>query len=1698
MVKFTNFQNKISLVLIIIILLSSFGFAQGIPRNPGHPVSQLDCGTGTTSDPYKACDSNNNGILDTTENAVVTYALNLTPSGTGPDVALKTKFVDSSRLSVPTDVSNNYLVAFSGTGGAAQHIKVGYSNVAGSLDPAAAVDVMFKSVYDRINSGDGIVDTAEMLLNESGGFGIVRLVPSITTFNGLSDFYVTQKIVEPPITPTGNPVVTLKKLRAGYADEALKSSGSFTVTGPYLIFNVPDTGSKYATRLISIVGDRNNIALAPGAAWDDTQGSVNGRGNRECVDPSNLNTCAEQLIGARLVINPEGHFDKGVQIGWPDRSLSSNNQNAWIDHTNKAGDLYVAGNLEVDGSTYLGDAVTDTLTVTGSFSQTGNVNIGGSLKIGDGPIKKVDFSSNTGEQDIFVTNDIETGNNLWVGTKAITGTPDLSAINKKIVVYNIEPTYSTTLGMANSGIELINANSISGGAAGEDSQVDIGFSNGLTPLGRYAAITGVVTGTGPVGSLIFSTRGANSNDLTERMRIISDGKIGIGDFSSSAPSANLDVQGDTKISKNLDVGTDAFINGKLCIGALTSGQPADSNCKTSWDSVGNIRGSGNQGSLAMFESIDSIISSSITQTGTGATNDPYVINIVGNLGVTGTILSGNLPLAKVGVPVPDVTDDTNYVVNADGSKKLRAGYADISSEAIESFLISKKSDANSPSPELKFKVNEVSSGGSQLVDNSAIYAENIILVTQPPSGRLIINNGGGFPGGVQIVGNLDVTGNLIGGGSGVGGGWTVDTITSPPKTTTNLNVGIGTNNPSTGATLTLGNDADSSSEPLNFHIGGAQVIADNAYYTGTSSGWKYNKNSFASYIAFADGIEIATAPSGTADATVTWNKAVKIDSSGNILVGTPLLGSVDPNYKLQVFGDTSLGDVNAGSGVQNVVKINSIIQFRSTTMNNPCTPGQVYYNTNNGLQVCDGAGWQDIATGSGFIDGSGNPTPNTIAMFTPDGNTIGNSNIKQDATTGNIGIGVTGTPGAKLDVGGNIKMSGFQLTTGASVGKVLTSMDNSGVGTWQSISSSESDTLQSVTGRGATTTRSITVGSSDIVNGLSYGLALNKYFTLWGSDENEAYISHNVYYNAGWKYREGTIGAGATLINVGGGIFNVRTAGDGLQNQLVTWNQGIYQGENGNVGIGTSAPGGFRLNVEGPVYSSDFIRAANGVWVGGATAKRVIDDLGNWVGNPISTSGVTQIKNGGGLSVNPASGTGDVTLAIKPEGFLEINTATSAVRLKSCPDTKILKYTTANGWVCADDAGGATYTAGDGINIASNVISVSGTGNVFNNWDKNVADDLDAPAAGCGVNQVLTYSAIGGLICTTDNTGTSYWTQSVSNIYYDSGNVGIGTSNPNDGKLILNALTGPVVLKLRYGDEEKGAIFYSDAATETNRFHIRAGKSGSGIGKLALDTGGSNTPRLLIDEAGNVGIGTATPIAKLEVTTTSGNSVIKINSNNAISAIDFYNGDSNNEWGIGKDVQNNFYIDEFGVGNRLLIKPGGNVVIGGAPSTGYKLEVSGAVKATDFVANGFIQAANFRGEGSELTNVKASNLGNPLARTEILTFDGVGGIGNHFIRTGIDDPSTTSVEENIALGFKKDSSDVTVIGNLKVNGDIPVPTPGTLCGWSSKIKQSGESAILCNTIDPLSNCPTGYTRKALFSDTAGSAASTVWTCIKLP
>jgi len=131
-------------------------------------------------------------------------------------------------------------------------------------------------------------------------------------------------------------------------------------------------------------------------------------------------------------------------------------------------------------------------------------------------------------------------------------------------------------------------------------------------------------------------------------------------------------------------------------------------------------------------------------------------------------------------------------------------------------------------------------------------------------------------------------------------------------------------------------------------------------------------------------------------------------------------------------------------------------------------------------------------------------------------------------------------------------------------------------------------------------------------------------------------------------------------------------------------------------------------------------------------------------------------------------------------------------------------------------------------------------------------------------NSVLTNNGTGGLSW---SSSASQWTTSGSNIYYSTGNVGIGTTNPQD-KLTIAGSTNNLFFRTN-----------SDSVIN-NGMGLRTSNTGFNLNvdsysNIAFHTdtdfnegGGASTEKMRITTTGNVGIGTTSPSSKLEVSGT--------------------------------------------------------------------------------------------------------------------------------------------------------------------------------------------------------------------------------------
>jgi len=182
------------------------------------------------------------------------------------------------------------------------------------------------------------------------------------------------------------------------------------------------------------------------------------------------------------------------------------------------------------------------------------------------------------------------------------------------------------------------------------------------------------------------------------------------------------------------------------------------------------------------------------------------------------------------------------------------------------------------------------------------------------------------------------------------------------------------------------------------------------------------------------------------------------------------------------------------------------------------------------------------------------------------------------------------------------------------------------------------------------------------------------------------------------------------------------------------------------------------------------------------------------------------------------------------------------------------------------------YKAGsivaDGLRAALSLITDLASVATFNGQIKITSG---TPGAG----KVLTSDATGIASWVTPSVS-SQWTTSGSNIYYNTGNVGIGTTNPQWGKLVLSGadVIANNMLNLENTSGNTGDSTYIKFRHSTDGRVMAYIRDAIGLqtegwnGSLVFGTAaGTNNPtdRMTIASNGNVGIGTLTPGTKLDV-----------------------------------------------------------------------------------------------------------------------------------------------------------------------------------------------------------------------------------------
>ena len=487
--------------------------------------------------------------------------------------------------------------------------------------------------------------------------------------------------------------------------------------------------------------------------------------------------------------------------------------------------------------------------------------------------------------------------------------------------------------------------------------------------------------------------------------------------------------------------------------------------------------------------------------------------------------------------------------------------------------------------------------------------------------------------------------------------------------------------------------------------------------------------------------------------------------------------------------------------------------------------------------------------------------------------------------TGNVGIGTT-SPNYKLDVAGDIRSTGGNLRLEGVFPRIyLTDTNNNsdysifnGNGTlriYDDTNSADRFAINS-TGNVGIGTTDFGLSSFSNWNNLRLGKTANLFFHT-STNTFGFNIGRNFYFASDASYKYLTSDEAETIIFSGGNIdFN--NAASGTEDASLTWNTRMRITANGNIGIGTTSPG-HKLDVRDGNIKTDkalISQGANSNWTGAATfmdwqAGSVFGRVGaydyaasTWRPLSINDGSIYITGSNGNVGIGTTSPTrklhvvGGSTYAalLDSDQDYTLGLARSGTEewwLKTYTDGRFAIHENGVGDKVTIKAGG---NVGIGTTSPGRQLELRGQGVIRLNAISGGDPGLDFNTSDVNDMQIRYRSTTDALAIY------SYGTSSdVLTIRKSDGNVGIGTTSPSQkldvaGSVIINDTSDPTLYMRRNDGTPVSAIMLD---TSTDNIIIGA----TNMDELIFTDDSGEAMR--IDGSGNVGIGTTSPGAKLEV-----------------------------------------------------------------------------------------------------------------------------------------------------------------------------------------------------------------------------------------
>jgi hypothetical protein len=308
--------------------------------------------------------------------------------------------------------------------------------------------------------------------------------------------------------------------------------------------------------------------------------------------------------------------------------------------------------------------------------------------------------------------------------------------------------------------------------------------------------------------------------------------------------------------------------------------------------------------------------------------------------------------------------------------------------------------------------------------------------------------------------------------------------------------------------------------------------------------------------------------------------------------------------------------------------------------------------------------------------------------------------------------------------------------------------------------------------------------------------------------------------------------------------------------------------------------------------------------------------------------------------------------------------------------------------------------------LSSSFVSFSGsynTGSFTGSFKGDGSGLTNIPASGItGLN--LSQIATGSISASvSDGTGSFTITSGSSNFLFvsSSGNVGIGTSNPASQLDLVgqykqtrgSGIMGLYHISTANANQVRGVWDYFTNTAVTPDFFGRFGFKFEGgtadsFKQYQIHVADSTTPKMVVNGAGNVGIGTTTPSSSLHISGSSGSVLLEIDSNSSQ--------------------------------NILYVSGSGNIGIGTSSPT-YRLDISGSTFSRKLIVGsdaGFTGAVTQSDYFQRSTSAGTVFIVRDTNNNTLFAAQGASGTGVFY-----------SSAQNIGLGTSAPTAKVQIVGN---------------------------------------------------------------------